>query len=1014
MKPLKISFSAFGPYTKETVLDFADLKGRSFFLIHGPTGAGKTTILDAMCFALYGDASGQLRTAKMLRSNQADPSMATEVLFSFAIGEAVYRVWRSPEQERPKKRGDGMTLRPADALLYRLDGDEKLLAQGYARVTEYIEGLLGFKSSQFRQVVLLPQGEFRQLLTANSAQRQEIMETLFKTEFYRQIEECLKAKAKTIENERSETVNRQEFILEEVQVKSPAELAEKTKLLDLAIARLREETEVLQVKQQTVQQADTAAKLMESQFKAAEEAATELAACQKLSETVAAYRLRYQAAEKAADLRDFEIQVKNFATESERQQQSLAAIREKLESCQQLSVQAAASWKAEEGKEEDRKAADAQVLRFEGFTGQIDDLQAARQQSEKLAAVVRQQVAAKEKAEADLTALRQSLQSQQQRQQQLVAEAARAAQLQVKVAELELQTKRLQTSAALEQQVQASREIFSRRQTDFQAVDKLYQQMATECERLQHLFQEGQAALLAADLKTGQPCPVCGATKHPQPALSKQLIPREAEVRAAGQRRLETEKSRMAAQRSFEEAKAKLESLEKQLAESRQEGSKGESLPAIVAELEKTTAEAAAAGAAATEIQLIQPELEKMAIAEKLQVQQVQNAAESYQQVSGQYQAALAVERERENVLPEDCRDSKKLLAAQQTSRQWQKNLYEALETARRQKQQADQDLAAAMAAEKAAVQAFKQAQARLGLSQGDFEQRCQAAGFIELADYQLAAAWSDEKREELKNRIRAFDDRLAAATEGNRKMAAAIEDVKRPDLQKITEELQLVQAAYNQAYGRWQQAEAESLRLHQKIHQLDALAVKSAASDARYRIIGTLAAVAGGKNVHGMTFQRFVLKSLLVDVIDASNMRLKVMSRGQYRLQPTDERARRNAAGGLEIEVFDNYTGYARPIATLSGGETFLASLCLALGLADVVQSYAGGIHLDTILVDEGFGTLDPESLDMALKALLDLQKGGRLVGIISHVPELKERIDARLEVTKGRNGSMAAFTVG
>ena len=139
-----------------------------------------------------------------------------------------------------------------------------------------------------------------------------------------------------------------------------------------------------------------------------------------------------------------------------------------------------------------------------------------------------------------------------------------------------------------------------------------------------------------------------------------------------------------------------------------------------------------------------------------------------------------------------------------------------------------------------------------------------------------------------------------------------------------------------------------------------------------------------------------------------------KYMSRGQYRLQPTDERARRNAAGGLEIEVFDNYTGYARPIATLSGGETFLASLCLALGLADVVQSYAGGIHLDTILVDEGFGTLDPESLDMALKALVDLQKGGRLVGIISHVPELKERIDARLEVTKGRHGSTAAFTVG
>lgn len=1014
MKPLKISFSAFGPYTQETVLDFSDLKDRSFFLIHGPTGAGKTTILDAMCFALYGDASGQLRTAKMLRSNQADPSQATEVLFSFAIGTAVYRVWRSPEQERPKKRGEGMTLRAADALLYRIDGEEKLVAQGYARVTEYIEGLLGFKSSQFRQVVLLPQGEFRQLLTANSAQRQEIMETLFKTEFYRQIEESLKAKAKTIENERSDTVSRQEFILEEVQVKSPAELVEKAKLLDLAIDEQRVETKALLEKQQLAQQADAAAKLTESQFKAAEEAAAELAACQKLSETVAAYRLRFQAAEKAAALRDFEIQVKNFAAEAQRQQQSLTAIKEKLERCQQLSVQAAASWKTEEAKEEERKAADAQVLRFASFTGQLADLKAAQQQTEKFAAAVRQQAAEKVSAEAALTAVRETLHSLQQRQQRLLVEAARAAQLQLKAAELEVQAKRLQTAAALEQQVEASQEIFSRQQANFQAADELYHKTATECERLQYLFQQGQAALLAADLKAGQPCPVCGAIKHPQPAVSTQLIPREDEVRASAQCRLEAEKSRMRAQRSFEEAKAKLESLEKQLKDSRREGKQGESLSAVMAELEQTATEAAAAGVAADEVQRLQPELEKMVMMEKLQVQQVETAGESHRQASGRYQAAVAVEQERKNALPEDCQNPEKLLAAQQESCMRQKNLYEALETARRQKQQADQNLAAAMAAEEAGVQAFTEAQARLGGSQEDFERRCHAAGFMTLADYELAAAWSDEKREELKNRIRAFDDRLAAATESNRKAAAATSNAARPDLKKITEELQTAQTAYNQAYARCRQAEAESLRLQEKISQLEALAEKTAASEARYRIIGTLAAVAGGKNVHGMTFQRFVLKSLLADVIDASNMRLKVMSRGQYRLQPTDERVRRNAAGGLEIEVFDNYTGYARPIATLSGGETFLASLCLALGLADVVQSYAGGIHLDTILVDEGFGTLDPESLDMALKALLDLQKGGRLVGIISHVPELKERIDARLEVTKGRHGSTAAFSVG
>ena len=171
MKLLKLIFSAFGPYLGKEVLDFADLQGRSFFLIHGPTGAGKTTILDTICFALYGDASGENREAKMLRSDNADIGQMTEVEFTFSLGQALYKVWRAPEQQRPKKRGEGTTLSTADALLYKINGsEEKLLVQGYTNVTGEIEKLLGFKSNQFRQVVLLPQGEFRRLLLANSVE----------------------------------------------------------------------------------------------------------------------------------------------------------------------------------------------------------------------------------------------------------------------------------------------------------------------------------------------------------------------------------------------------------------------------------------------------------------------------------------------------------------------------------------------------------------------------------------------------------------------------------------------------------------------------------------------------------------------------------------------------------------------------------------------------------------------------------------------------------------------------
>ena len=197
MKPLQLAMSAFGPYASEQSLDFADLKGRKFFLIHGATGAGKTTILDAICYALYGSATSDLREAKALRSDHADPLVLTEVSFTFAIGNEVYRVRRSPRQERPKKKGDGITEQQPEAELYKIDGEkETLLEAKYENVTRKITDLLGFQCSQFRQVVLLPQGEFRKLLVAKSEERQQIMKTLFKTELYQRIEEHLKKKAK--------------------------------------------------------------------------------------------------------------------------------------------------------------------------------------------------------------------------------------------------------------------------------------------------------------------------------------------------------------------------------------------------------------------------------------------------------------------------------------------------------------------------------------------------------------------------------------------------------------------------------------------------------------------------------------------------------------------------------------------------------------------------------------------------------------------------------------------------
>ena len=201
--------------------------------------------------------------------------------------------------------------------------------------------------------------------------------------------------------------------------------------------------------------------------------------------------------------------------------------------------------------------------------------------------------------------------------------------------------------------------------------------------------------------------------------------------------------------------------------------------------------------------------------------------------------------------------------------------------------------------------------------------------------------------------------------------------------------------------------------RIEKLWEQLDRAEKNLVKLEDEYQIVGGLSDAANGKNDRFLTFQRFVLAALLDDVLLAATARLQIMSGGRYIMEREPEGQRRRSPWGLDLKVFDHYTGQARPVATLSGGESFLAALALALGLADVVQAHTGGIHLDAIFVDEGFGSLDPEALDLALRALIDLRRGGRLVGLISHVPELKERISARLEVTPTRNGSTARFVV-
>jgi len=377
------------------------------------------------------------------------------------------------------------------------------------------------------------------------------------------------------------------------------------------------------------------------------------------------------------------------------------------------------------------------------------------------------------------------------------------------------------------------------------------------------------------------------------------------------------------------------------------------------------------------------------------------------------WETARAVREEREAGVPPELREKPVIEAEIRSVQTRLKSLNDALENARKDAEEAGRAAARAEAMLQGLTNELERTDTRLREEETRFYSRLQENGFPDLHSYHHARKALEEIAE-MEQAVSQFERALHTAKERYERARRAAEGLPPPDLPALAAELEI-------ARNRWEQLETKKIELENGIRAdqkwikaLLKVDEKLEKAEAEYGVLGRLADVASGKNSLGLSFRRFVLGALLDDVALAASERLKVMSRGRYQLRRTVERTRARGAAGLDLVIFDAYTGLERSAATLSGGESFLAALSLALGLADVVESYAGGIRLDTIFVDEGFGSLDPETLDLAMDALIDLQLSGRLVGIISHVPELKERIPARLEIRPTEKGSTARFVVG
>jgi exonuclease SbcC len=1024
---------AFGPYSGEQVLDFGELSGRSFFLIHGPTGSGKTSILDALSFALYGETSDgtgpTARDGRQMRSHHAPPTVPTEVTFDFALGRRCFRVTRRPEWERPKLRGDGSTTEKPEATLWELTGElgepsvERVIASQPRAVNEAVERLLGFRSDQFRQVIILPQGQFRRLLVADSKERQDILQTLFRTEHYRQVEESLKARAKELQGLLEKVGARRSLILEQAGAGSEAELAEKRAAVEADLLTAKGHLEELRRQEEAARtRLDEARKAGEKLTKLAEAAE----ALSLLEAQAADYDIRRTVLARArttASLVPAQESLSQRVAEAALAESDLAKAEDALRLAHEERERAADALTKETDREAEREEVSRRLVELETLAEEAETLVRLRRELTEATADHAGCRSKLEEAEARVAALRAGLDRKTKELADAELAAARVDELISRHAALERALVQHREVAALRRDLEAARA----KQVDFQKDETRAEEALKKARRdltaLEEAWREAQAAVLARGLIPGEPCPVCGSTDHPAPARDAADVPTETLLAAkrSEAEKLEEELGRVRGglsdqARKTDELAGRIDGM------SRAEQALGEVAAAGEVELASRAAEVkesleraeAAAGrreALGREAETLRGQLE----AAGGPGGEFDQAREALRRAATRLDQARALVEDKENAIPEALRETGAVRRAREEAQVRAAALKAGLEAARAASARADTKLAAAEAARKGAAAAAAKAQERVLAERELFAQRLAAAGFATDGDFEDAKRTAEET-DRLEREITAFDAELLAAGGRVREAREAARGLEAPDMGPLEEEAHRTAEALGQANQAVGRLSGDLRQADGWLEGLRATAREAEDLDTRYAVAGRLAEVASGKgkNSLGVSFERYVLGALLDDVLAAASTRLRLMSQGRYLLQRVRQRSDGRRAGGLDLEVYDAYTGTTRPVTTLSGGESFLGSLSLALGLADTVQAYAGGIRLETVFIDEGFGSLDPETLDLAIRALIDLQRGGRLVGVISHVPELRERIDARLEVIPGRHGSSARFVVG
>lgn len=917
MRPIQLTMSAFGPYAGKTVLELDKLGREGLYLITGDTGAGKTTIFDAITYALYGEASGNSRNADMFRSKYALPETPTFVELTFLCRGDTYIVRRNPEYERPAKRGGGTTVQKADASLTYPDGHVLTKTRD---VTNAVREIIGIDRDQFAQVAMIAQGDFLKLLLAPTEQRIAIFRQIFNTGLYRALQNRLKEEAAAL-SQSCEALRA--GIRQYISGAVCASEAPQFSMLEQAKTAQLPLEETMALLEQLIARDETMQAHQESQRSEAAQA-------------LAAVTARI-AVGKETEKRCVELQ---------RTQKALAALAGQINEAAQTISRAQAQRPEIERLQKEHAALESLLPQYD----RLAQLQQAYGDAKKT--LEAQQTEGEQTTQA-LSALERQLRQKKSELERLTSADVDAERAASTVQTLSEQEKRLSDLKIDLQRFDALQSETEQAQADYTTAVQEADEKQEAYRRKNRAFLDAQAGMLARALTEGEPCPVCGSLSHPAPAACSEAAPDQPELEAA-------EAEAKHAQQRAADASAAAGRLRGRAAEQESR------LIQIVDELLDLTVLKDAAAMLIEKLTVVQTALELAKLEKTACEQRAERAATlrtalpeleqrqtTLQAVQMQQQAAQAQQQAVCDVLAEQVRS------------QTQQLPYPTPEIAQKQMLALERRHTALQSAIEIAVsnrQTLLQQQAGLVSKAETLSAQLEQ---VEAVDLNAAA----EELHEIEQRQTALDaeaKQIAARLERNRAALAGVQ-TQSAALASQEEQLTWLRALSNTASG--------TLTGKEKI-----------------------------------MLETYIQMTYFDRILERANRRFSVMTGGQYQLRRRIESENNRSQSGLELDVIDHYNGTSRSVKTLSGGESFKASLSLALGLSDEIQSSAGGIQLDAMFVDEGFGALDEASLQQAIRALSGLSEGHRLVGIISHVAELKEKIDRQIVVIKEKTGGSRA----